>query len=344
MQTNTTNLHNQLKSELQKETPDFGKVLQIILPNKDLLKKPIDNDGRYVLHFACMTMAPPNIVAEIINGNTSAVQQKDKYGHYPLHLACRFNQSESVIQFLINEYPLAVQQKDNDNVRYYPLHMACRYNQSESVIKLLVKEHPLAVKEKDKNGRYPLHIACKTNASIKIIQFLVTQWNNALVTNDNNGKTPLDYAKQPWGSHAPNKETVQWLEDFNDHIQWLEDFLNNDTPETFLTVSFSDIRSGLKQIMEGHTIEPISVSVDYVNAIKTDTFLGEGCFGTVYEGFDNVIDKKFAIKVLNLKILQGALPVVIESMIKSFEVEAMVCQPNNNQLLFLLGAIIEIMF
>jgi uncharacterized protein len=183
---------DQLKSELENEITDYEKVRQIISANNDLLKKPIGNDGEYVLHFVCWKNAPSNIVIEFINGNTLAVQQLDNDGWYPLHYACRFIQSELVIQLLVKEYPLAVQQKTNYG--YYPLHLACMNNQSESVIRLLIKEYPLAVQQKANSGDYPLHFAYMKNQSESVFQLLIKEYPLAVQQKSGDGVYPLDMA------------------------------------------------------------------------------------------------------------------------------------------------------
>jgi ankyrin repeat protein len=203
-----------LKSELEKQVPDFEIVRQIVSSNKHLLNEPIDEEGgRYVLHYACEKNAPSNIVIDVINDNPTAVQQKDYNGWYPLHFACWKNQSESVIQLLVKEYPLAVRQIDNG---ISPLYLALSSKQSESVIMLLVKEYSLAVLGKDMLGNYPLHLACKHCNTDRVLLVLINLSLHAVKHKDHRKETPLCIAKQA-GQSSTIIRILEVLEAMSNH-------------------------------------------------------------------------------------------------------------------------------
>ena len=183
---------DELQSELEKKRPDFEKVRQSILSNKDLLNKPINEWNEYVLHVAIYKEAPSDIIIDIINGNPLAVQQRDISLVYPLHGACRYNQSESVVQLLVKLYPLALQEGDISG--WLPLHYACSFYQSHSVIQFLVKEYPLAVQLKRNDRSYPLHMACSHNQPESVIKLLVKEYPLAVQERNRNGSYPLHCA------------------------------------------------------------------------------------------------------------------------------------------------------
>ena len=188
MTTSVTNV-DELKSELEKKRPDFAKVRQCILRHKDL------HDKQYVLHCAIRKKATSDIIIDIINGNPSAVQQRDSSLSLPLHAACCYNQSKSVIQLLVKLYPLAVHVREGDtNTGWLPLHYACSFHQSHSVIQLLVKEYPLAVQLKVDDRSYPLHMACSHNQPESVIKLLVKEYPLAVQERNRNGSYPLHCA------------------------------------------------------------------------------------------------------------------------------------------------------
>jgi ankyrin repeat protein len=84
-------------------SPDWGKIRILIQLNKELIKKQIDNNREYLLHYACRKFAPTELIIELINEYPEAVRIKGccKEYPYPLHLACCYQRSKQVIELLI---------------------------------------------------------------------------------------------------------------------------------------------------------------------------------------------------------------------------------------------------
>lgn len=77
-------------------------------------------------------------------------------------------------------------------------------------------------------------------------------------------------------------------------------------------------REEIGAVIRGYKPGPVEVSSGYAKSIISSHKLGEGFFGTVYEGHDRVLGLRLAVKTINKKILEGAQPEEIEAARKTF--------------------------
>jgi tetratricopeptide (TPR) repeat protein len=80
-------------------------------------------------------------------------------------------------------------------------------------------------------------------------------------------------------------------------------------------------RAKLQIAMSSTDAEPAELPLEYVDLITTDKKLGEGFFGTVFEGCDHELQTKFAVKVIHDHLLEQENMRDIEYAKKTFQHE-----------------------
>lgn len=85
--------------------------------------------------------------------------------------------------------------------------------------------------------------------------------------------------------------------------------------------SFSADREALRESIERNEYQSI-VTEEYIKSIQTKEKSGSGFFGIVYRGYDSVLHKTVAIKILDIQLMAGDIkPEIIEEKKKSFHKE-----------------------
>ena len=81
------------------------------------------------------------------------------------------------------------------------------------------------------------------------------------------------------------------------------------------------VRRKLSAVVECLDIQPAQLTSSYVDEIKTETLLGKGYFGTVRLGLDEILGKKFALKMIRPVVIEEALVHRLADIQKSFQNE-----------------------
>jgi hypothetical protein len=125
--------YNNLIIELcSADRPNFDLITPIINSNPRVARR-ILNDGRTLLHYACIKEAPSDVVFLLLRLNPSATRIRDKYGCYPLLYALKHGLPEDVIMDLIERNKLAASKKDPEN-GWYPIRYATSNEQYSNVV------------------------------------------------------------------------------------------------------------------------------------------------------------------------------------------------------------------
>jgi hypothetical protein len=101
-------------------------------------------------------------IRSLVNECPEAVKTTDKYGYLPLHWACIYMAPLEVIQYLVKQWPEAVKTKLVSGS--LPLHLACRFKAPLEEVQFLVEQWPEAVKTTDVSGKTPLGYAQNPDA------------------------------------------------------------------------------------------------------------------------------------------------------------------------------------
>jgi Ankyrin repeats (3 copies) len=267
------------------------------------------------LQVALQEKKPVFVVRSIVQTHPESVRRVDLNGMLPLHYAADRNASVDVVQVLIEEYREGLEV--HDCYGWTPLHYASRKNKSEEVVRALVKACPRTMFAKDTNRRLPVDV-CRQRKS-PIVAYL--------------RKSMADYEKMP--VPAPVVQVVPTPAyvvpqqqphhlpteiDLDDLVPYVPPFgaaLDAAPAQT----AYQRDRDRVRNAVEHVTHEPALVSVAYVESIKTQTFLGDGFFGTVYKGSDPILRREFAVKSINTEILRGGTHQELEDAMKTFRTE-----------------------
>lgn len=110
-----------------------SKYLNQAVQQAMLMTCPMNDSGRFPLHLACDTNAPPAVISFLLQSDTTkqSVHHKDKWGDLPLHTAC----SRALLGQDYVEVVRMLLDHDTDNKRTIqtssvvgslPIHTACR--------------------------------------------------------------------------------------------------------------------------------------------------------------------------------------------------------------------------
>ena len=119
------------------------------------------------------------------------IRNDDNSGKLPIHIACRTNAPVEVLALLLEldstTLPVA------DHSRALPLHERCRGNVQYANVRFLVEQGGVGTLiARNQDGALPLHILCRsTNPALQTIQYLVQSWPEPLVTQTHGGQYPF---------------------------------------------------------------------------------------------------------------------------------------------------------
>ena len=166
--------------------------------------KMIDDDGETLLHIACATKAPVEVVEYLLLLWPEAAEVANSKGEYPLHLACAtgrapfgttappvksFDRPAVAIQKVLNVYRDVCTMGTYDEEQL-PLHLACEAGLPIEVVMMIALANRETAKMTNAKGELPLHIACEyAHGSIELARFLA-------VSNDAPEPFDADDAKQ----------------------------------------------------------------------------------------------------------------------------------------------------
>jgi Ankyrin repeats (3 copies) len=273
--------------------------------------------GMSKLQQALQSNNPANVIQSIAREYPESVRRVDLNGMLPLHYAADRNASVDVVQVLIEEYREGLEV--HDCYGWTPLHYASRKNKSEEVVRALVKACPRTMFAKDTSRRLPVDV-CRQRKS-PIVAYL----RKAMADYEKMPvlapvvPTPAYVVPQQQPHHLPAIENVPAEIDLDDLVPYVPPFSASlDAPAP---TAYQRDRDRVRNAVEHVTHEPALVSVAYVESIKTQTFLGDGFFGTVYKGTDPILRREFAIKSINTEILRGGTHQELEDAMKTFRTE-----------------------
>lgn len=297
------------------------------------------------LQTALQERKPLHAIQSIVRSYPESIRRRDLDGQLPLHYAAYFHASAEVVQLLVNEYREALQEQDDQGC--LPLHYAAMEDHLGSpapveVVRLLVDEYREGLEVQNIKGWLPLHYATRKNSSEEVVRLLVAACPRTLFVEDCKGKLPvdgcrqkkpaikaflkqamIDYERMPAmpGSepvvqhqYLPAAESNPTEVDLDDHLPFVPFGSSLGPP-------LEQERERVRRAVEHPSHEPALVSVSYVDSIKTQTFLGDGFFGTVFKGSDPVLGRDFAIKSINVEILRGGTQQELEDAMKTFKTE-----------------------
>ena len=144
-----------------------------------------DSLSRLPLHIACLSRAPYDVIALLLEAYPDATKADDDTGCFPLHYACRKNAHEKVIEcLLIYNHRGAY---STDVYKLLPIHYACKHNAPLAVIESLLRAHPYSVEATDQYGRSPMDIAktsyvgSEKNKVIEALERNPSYWTMSLI-------------------------------------------------------------------------------------------------------------------------------------------------------------------
>jgi hypothetical protein len=261
------------------------------------------------------------------------------FGLSRLQVALQEKKPIHVIQSIVKSFPESIKRPDLGGL--LPLHYAARLNASPEVVLLLACAHPEALEMADYQGWLPLHYAARKGKSEEVVRMLVEACPRTLFAKENSGKLPADVVRQKKSAVAtflrkamidaermPAQELTVSVIATPTEID-LDDYVpaGGGTPAPAVPPSHNHgpDRDRVRRAVEHPRHEPPAlVSVAYVESIQTQTFLGDGFFGTVYKGSDPVLGREFAIKSINTEILRGGTKQELEDAMRTFKTEQVV--------------------
>lgn len=128
----------------------------------------------------------------------------DRTGDLLLHEACISGAPFQVIKNLITAYPAGVKKKGFCG--RLPLHYASYKKPSLHTIKILLKNYPEGVSEVDSDGRLPIHLAVVRNAPKEVILMLSNAYPKSLCIPNKFGSTPPMLARNVHMHHLLQEE------------------------------------------------------------------------------------------------------------------------------------------
>ena len=77
----------------------------------------------------------------------------------------------------------------------------------------------------------------------------------------------------------------------------------------------------MRILFKKNSRNPVAVSTDYLNIIKTTELLGKGFYGVVYKGYDKVLEMASALKTVDTQVLAASPASRADGVQKSFQNE-----------------------
>ena len=145
-----------------------------------------DESGKLLIHIACQTNAPVEVLSLLSEIDPMTLQIADDSGALPMHSLCgSLAPAEyACVRFLVEQGgvgTLAARNRDGA----LPLHVLCgSSNPSLRIVQFLIQSFPASVAARTKAGQYPFMIAaCNTStASLSVVYELVRATPNLVVT------------------------------------------------------------------------------------------------------------------------------------------------------------------
>jgi ankyrin repeat protein len=276
-------------------------------------------------------------IVEYLLKNGSNVEDKNKAGWTPLFTASEKGHL-NVVDVLVKNH---AKTNHKDETEWTALQYASRNNHL-AIVECLINGGAF-VNERNKNGSTALHIACE-KGNIKVVELLLLRHASVHETNNNDetalhiaacydqldivevllqhgadlnavnsdGHTALDMAQ------SRNYKAVE--QRLYDELKKLEnDAMNANSSDLAIVKS----RQELEKVMNDSAAEPTELSLSYIERCTYHyrDLLGEGAFGEVYLGVDDVLGIQFAVKRIPLVVSNENLGKIT----KSFKREILVC-------------------
>jgi Ankyrin repeats (3 copies) len=257
--------------------------------------------------------SPINVIRSILRDHPESILKRDFSRGLPLHIAAAYNAPADVVRLLVDRYRQAVEEPDC--LGYLPLHYAAQLHESVEVVKLLVAACPRTMFVKESKGKRPVDV-CPKRKNRAIAAYL----KQAMI--DYNKMPTKPALVVPAVEQQQQQQQLAAIEsapseiDLDDHVPFAPPFGESLGPPTY-----ADDRDRVRKAVEQPNHEPALVSVAYVESIKTQTFLGDGFFGTVFKGSDPILGRDFAIKSINTEILRGGAHQELKDAMKTFKTE-----------------------
>jgi ankyrin repeat protein len=333
------------------------RVIKSMVESNHRLLREMDEDGWLPLHFAARFRKSAEVVRYLADKRPEALLVKCNRGWLPMHVAARFASVE-VVQYLAGKCPRALLVQNSDG--WLPLHVSAQHA-SVKVVQCLADACPEALLVKLECGAVPLHVAAQESSVEVVQcladacpEALLVQskdgWMPVDQAREYNKKHPdvvvwLEVATRDrmpktaaapiLDSHAQNQKdrsdepkaapaSVSDLRELHNVLTHPAMEPPSNEPTAMLAPdpdSFKQDRTRIRQTMDDPRHEPALVSGEYVESIRTAAFLGDGYFGTVYKGTDDVLAQEFAIKSIHPNILGGGTKEDIKKAMGTFRRE-----------------------
>ena len=144
-----------------------------------------DNEGRTILHYACVG-GKVTLVKHLLENYPDLLKINDNFGRTPLHDA-GWSDSVELVGYLVCQY-FDVRVRDNEGSTI--LHHACKGGKL-TLVKHLVENYPALLTIRDAMGKTPLHHA-GCSESVELVDYLVSKHCDVLYK-DNEGKNILHH-------------------------------------------------------------------------------------------------------------------------------------------------------
>ena len=214
-------------------------------------------------------------------------------GFTALFQACQVGHLEVVREFLEHTDKVNVNAQQNQGGT--ALYIASQVGHT-SVVRVLLEHNDVDVNLPMDDGGTALMVACEFG-HMQVVRALLERNDVNVSARKNNGSTALDEARAKGYDHIV-------------HV-----------------LKVGQDRKSLAHVMTSNTADPVELSLDFIKECKTLREIGSGAFGKVSLVEDSHLQKKFAVKKMNLsRSDQDTVDEIRESFQREVSVRYMLCR------------------
>ncbi|KAI2503126.1 serine/threonine kinase [Fragilaria crotonensis] len=247
----------------------FGRinVVRLLLEHNEVDVNLPTDEGTTALYTASQE-GKLEVVRELLTHRNVDVNLPMHDGTTALHIASAFGRI-NVVRLLLEHNEVDVNLPTDEGTT--ALYTASQEGKLEVVRELLTHRN-VDVNLPMRDGTTALYIASQ-EGKLEVVQELLTHRNVDVNLPKHDGTTALDVARSKRHDNIVRVLTVETVE--------------------------RDRRS-LARVMSSHSADPVELSLEFINQCTTLRGLGSGAFGNVKLVQDDTLQKKFAVKTMNL--------------------------------------------